>query len=447
VSIKGYIGQAGTGKTFKVIENLNEKVKKIAWSDYNAVLAITFMHGSRRRLLSKLKFLKEEGINFECQTIDSFCFKLLQRYKLSLGISKKINISGFIESDQFIEKENEVLIGIDYARTKAIELLDNEVISNIVSYSYPIIIVDEFQDCEGNLLEVVKAISRQSMTLIAADEFQYLNSAETKCTATKWLNENGNCTELTKIWRTKDNAILNTSHALRENIKISNCIEVEHVPAPQLAAWKIAAKICWNGWGTHGNSIVLLSPVSITNNTFVKTTIERLKKPFKKHRFPKLPFIIEGYQIESVDDIVDLIPNWKIITECSKAHLEEWKKVDNQTLEISIKKAIRTINLRGVNEISKEEFKEIISSKIHYRNAFGNVGQSKNRLALTIHGAKNREFDDVIIIWPYASPSDDLFKRKLLYNAVTRAKQNAYLMVQGKNDSVLDDDVFSLIAK
>jgi len=62
-----------------------------------------------------------------------------------------------------------------------------------------------------------------------------------------------------------------------------------------------------------------------------------------------------------------------------------------------------------------------------HRSEFG-------RRALTVHQAKNREFDGVIVIWPYTVGSDAEGKRRLLYNAVTRAKKWCYVIVQGEDN-------------
>jgi len=53
------------------------------------------------------------------------------------------------------------------------------------------------------------------------------------------------------------------------------------------------------------------------------------------------------------------------------------------------------------------------------------------RRALTVHQAKNREFDAVFVIWPYTVGQDDEGKRRLLYNAITRAKKWCVVVVQG----------------
>lgn len=52
---------------------------------------------------------------------------------------------------------------------------------------------------------------------------------------------------------------------------------------------------------------------------------------------------------------------------------------------------------------------------------------------MTVHGAKNREFDNVIVLWPAAVTGSDDWKRRLLYNAITRAKMRCLVLVQAKS--------------
>ncbi len=49
---------------------------------------------------------------------------------------------------------------------------------------------------------------------------------------------------------------------------------------------------------------------------------------------------------------------------------------------------------------------------------------------MTIHQAKNREFASVLILWPMTLRDDGELQRRLLYNAVTRAKNAATVIVQ-----------------
>ncbi len=52
--------------------------------------------------------------------------------------------------------------------------------------------------------------------------------------------------------------------------------------------------------------------------------------------------------------------------------------------------------------------------------------------AMTIQQAKNREFDHVAVVWPYTVPNDDAQKRRLLYNAITRARRSCVVLVQAE---------------
>jgi len=49
---------------------------------------------------------------------------------------------------------------------------------------------------------------------------------------------------------------------------------------------------------------------------------------------------------------------------------------------------------------------------------------------MSIHQAKNREFDRVIVLWPYEVSGSDERKRRLAYNAITRARHEAHVIVQ-----------------
>jgi superfamily I DNA/RNA helicase len=52
---------------------------------------------------------------------------------------------------------------------------------------------------------------------------------------------------------------------------------------------------------------------------------------------------------------------------------------------------------------------------------------------MTVHQAKNREFSRVIVLWPYEVPREMEKQRRLLYNAITRAKAHAVVIVQSPN--------------
>lgn len=49
---------------------------------------------------------------------------------------------------------------------------------------------------------------------------------------------------------------------------------------------------------------------------------------------------------------------------------------------------------------------------------------------MSIPAAKNRQFRDVVVLWPAGVPGGADRQRRLLYNAITRAEQNCTVLVQ-----------------
>ncbi len=426
----GFIGQAGTGKTTQIIAKLEELSAKTNWSDNNAVLALTFMHGSRRRLSLKLKILTKQGIHVDCQTIDSFCFYLVQRYKRYLGINKPINISDSVGNNDFIDKGSEIFSGIGSIQTLAIKLLSFKTVQESINISYPIVIVDEFQDCQGSLLEFIKLICPYSNFLIGSDDFQKLDKSETSCPATDWLKSNAEVTLLEIIHRTKNEKVLHSAKSLRTNTNLTPGVDVIAVTSSALAAWNIAKYINWNGWGKAKGSLAVISPTKSETDTFFKETLDRLKSPFEKNSFPATYLHIENDLDETVEEILESLDQWKTLKEVKKENLVLWEKMNKPVVRQTIIKVSRLLNIRGKDSISKEEFSELISRQKHQLKVFGISRSEPKKIALTVHQAKNREFDYVIILWSYKNQGGDLYSRKVLYNAVTRAKKDAVIIIQ-----------------
>lgn len=63
--------------------------------------------------------------------------------------------------------------------------------------------------------------------------------------------------------------------------------------------------------------------------------------------------------------------------------------------------------------------------------------------ATTIHQARNRDFDSVIAVWPLAVGGDAEGKRRLLYNALTRARRQAHVVVQDSDGDALSGPLFA----
>ena len=68
--------------------------------------------------------------------------------------------------------------------------------------------------------------------------------------------------------------------------------------------------------------------------------------------------------------------------------------------------------------------------RIHQRSRAYRRVRGRGVRAMTIHQAKNREFHSVIVLWPYEVAGTIERQRRLLYNAITRAKCRVLVVVQ-----------------
>ena len=86
----------------------------------------------------------------------------------------------------------------------------------------------------------------------------------------------------------------------------------------------------------------------------------------------------------------------------------------------------------GRNEFTRAGIEEVIGRKVAMQRQYGQTS-GHCYTALTVHQAKNREFDGVVVLWPYQVGGNSENKRRLLYNAVTRAKRWCNVIVQGES--------------
>lgn len=84
------------------------------------------------------------------------------------------------------------------------------------------------------------------------------------------------------------------------------------------------------------------------------------------------------------------------------------------------------------SDFTREEIEAVIARNVALRRQHGGGGSHLFN-AMTVQQAKNREFEGVVVIWPYQVGGDIEHKRRLLYNAVTRAKRWCNIVVQGQN--------------
>lgn len=91
----------------------------------------------------------------------------------------------------------------------------------------------------------------------------------------------------------------------------------------------------------------------------------------------------------------------------------------------------RQKRVRGIDHITAGEIHRQIDRTFATRRGYG-AAERGEFVAMTIQHAKNREFEHVVVIWPYTIPNDNEQKRRLLYNAITRAQRSCLVLVQAQ---------------
>lgn len=414
MNIRFFSGGAGCGKTYQIMNALTEYIHNNPLFDEQKVLALTYMHGSRKRMherLSKIKLLNQK---YECIVIDSFAWRIVSRWK-SLLISMNFLLPKEGEFDQICDAA-----GL---------LLENPIVAKWTVATYPIMIVDEAQDLNSVRLRIVKALSHYMESIVAADEFQCLDENLYINPTCEWLNSVAITNHLTISHRTTQSELLVAANAIRTGNALSfgKIFQVKLAPNAALAGTILSNEV---GWYCKQGKVAIITPsagqyaTSVTEWVASKMTKQE-NGPFKivwEHSELKE---IQNYLVNlNLPENIDAIKLKELIYSAQNDRV--YKDISNW-----LDKQRRT---KGRTEFNKYEVVKVINQSFNSRKHEATDSASK-LIAMTIHGAKNREFDSVIVLWPASVKSfDNEKKRRLLYNAVTRAKLRCLVLVQSKSD-------------
>jgi len=398
--------------------SLLAEVRRSGLNDGRRVLALTRIHGSRRRLDANLAELTALNRQYDASTIDSFAWRICTRWR---SLARELGHA--VPS----------IAAYDGICALAAVLLSRTVVRDWVVNSFPLIIVDEAQDLSQAQSQIVQQLSTRACVLLAYDEFQCLDQALRPIAILKWLSLICVPVVLTQNHRTNRSELLAAGAALRDGRSLSlggKALKIL-IAGPSAGAPPKLAATWLNYAAMRDGSLALLTPsrnggfadnvitlaqagFSIKNGTKIfrplpirweQSDREGLSLIASKFRFPASG---EGTEIVSaLSSIVD--PH--IISD-----IDHW--------------LLRRRRTTGKTTASEAEVIARLEASYSRRRKFGHRHQSKLN-AMTIHQAKNREFDHVVVIWPFSIPESDDQRRRLLYNAVTRAKFSCVVLVQG----------------
>lgn len=424
-------GAAGTGKTTRALAAAREHVEESPLEEEQRVLGLTKYHGSRRRMEAALKGPQGVGRSVDCLTLDSFAWHLLCRWR-----SLAHDLGLVVDQGDF-----------EATSSAASRLLQEPEVGPWVARRYPLLVVDEMQDCKKRgEVDLLANLAPHLDCICAADAFQEL-SGDSDNPAISWAESVGEVERLDCCHRTRREGLLAAANALREGRPVQSDrdtgFEVVSAPRPPAGGGRVSWRLLV--WSKYKETAVI-SPTAAGTSPFVPEVLtwveENVAQSSKSNRTAgpfKVPWeSSEADQCDRLRSALNLPPDPQSRVSCAdlavaarnaKAHdVGDWVR--------------RQKTVGGRSTLPAGEVHEEIERIVHRRRAFGPQRLGK-RFALTIHQAKNREFDSVIVLWPMRIRSDVEQQRRLLYNAVTRAKQQALVVVQDPNGDRLEDSVFA----
>jgi hypothetical protein len=403
-------GAAGCGKTYRLMEALSEALAATPLQEGQRVLALTFMHGARRRLNEKLRGVAGLKGRFECVTIDSLAWRLLRRWR---GLAAALGIQPLRE-DQY-----------DAQCDAAGALLERPEVRGWTAASFPIVLVDEAQDLKPQRMRMLCALVQSTRTLIAADEFQCLDAALRPNPMIGWMRGACEPEVLNRVRRTNVPALLTAAAAIRagEAPVAGNGFRILAAQGVPVAAAMLASAIRWR----QGGQVAVITPA--LQGGFAQGVVRRVcENPCGAQRTG--PYGIRWERSEH-DETTALTDGLQLGAVASAA--EALTALEALPRSGPVREAITWVRhqarARGRTEFSRADIEAVIARQVAARRQrFGADGYDFT--AMTVQQAKNREFEGVFILWPYQIGGDAEHKRRLLYNALTRAQRWCTVVAQ-----------------
>lgn len=409
MTVRAFTGGAGCGKTHMLMDSLSAHLDAAPLHAGQKVLALTFMHGSRRRLEERLRMLQNLRGKMECTTIDSFAWRLVRRWRSLAAALGFANIEP-TEYERVCEAAGAL------AQVKEVH--------NWVAATFPILVVDEAQDMTVNRLSMVAGLANKLEVFIAADEFQCLSEELRPNPACAWLTQVCAPEELTQPRRTNVGELLDAARAIRagEGPKSAKFFMVAQTSTAPLAGAWINSNLNWYGGGKR---VAIITP---THGTFSRAALAWAAA--NKTKKGAGPYNVAWEQSEAkaateylatiqLADQADGVSIAAILAAAGDARtardVTEWLETQRRT--------------KAKVQFTRDEVVKLVEHSFSQRRQ-SRRSDVRGWKGMTVHRAKNREFDNVIVLWPAAVGGSDDQKRRLLYNAVTRAKERCIVLVQ-----------------
>lgn len=428
-------GAAGTGKTHNLVSRAGELVLDGALGEGHKLLALTFMNGARRRLDARLGENPTFRRRFDCQTFDVFARTLAARRRSLITPE--------------LQEQAAALNEFNGPCALAAGLLEHEPVRQWVARSFPLVLVDEAQDLDEHRMRILQGLSQSCRIVAAADAFQCLQDGRDTAPLIGWLEGAGQTYRLTQPRRTNQQGLLAAALAVREGRDIKavltantfnsrttwNGVGFRLLEAPikknnsGLLVWSIA-----NDIAQRQGPVVILTPDA--GNAIIRAALNTVqtKQHTRKNSgatFGPYPHTWDRHDNEEADALMAHVAlpetatcvDWLALLTPLNGHA---------AIAQAISRMKRLRKAHGQSAFTAEQVTEFVRESVRNRSRLG-FRQQRGHLAMTIQRAKNREFPNVIVLWPHTATGSPEHLRRLLYNAITRAQKHCTVIVLGQN--------------
>jgi hypothetical protein len=391
------------------MEVVGERLAQQPLLTHQKVLALTFMHGSRRRLDEELRSNPQLCGKSIAMTIDSFALQVLTRWR-TLATMLGLATGDF----------NQTCNACGQA-------LEHPQVARWVARSYPVIIVDEAQELAPPRLRIISALAPHAAVFVAADEFQCLDEEVDTSPFMEWF-QGGEVTQLNHIHRTAVAGLLNAGANLRQLTAPVNGpgLRIDYF-FPNLAPFRIGSAI----YQAHGTRAVLFPPAGRDwAGAIAQRLSEGLQSPH--YNIPPIKLTLEPRASDEITAVMAAIGDADGLSPAEIA--ERFAQMASppswvtQVAQAAFQSKIR----QGKALWSAPELRALVERKAANFRAYKS-GRDLGTPLLNIHQAKNRQFDHVVILWPHGVPGSDQLKARLLYNGITRARISCKVFVRGQD--------------
>jgi superfamily I DNA/RNA helicase len=425
-------GAAGTGKTHNLVIRASEHVHEGLLGEDRRALALTFMNGSRRRLEGRLGQSALFRRRFQCQTFDVFARTLVSRRKSLLSG----NVAVLTEAAALNEFDGPCFL--------AGRLLEKSIVQKWVAASFPLILVDEAQDLDRHRATVLQGLAAQCSIVAAADAFQCLVDGRDTSSLMSWLEGVSRTRHLTHPRRTSQLGLLAAAGAIRNGQVVTSVLTKSqkalsptwsgqgfrlleiHAKNAGLVAWAIA-----NEMAQRRGQFAILTPDS--KNSVLRAALDAVSTRSwnRKNGQTFGPFPI-SWELEDAEVASALITGVRLPPSATYADccVALSPIASHAAIAQTIARMDRLRRVCGLNSFTATQVSDFVQEAVRDQSRLG-FRQQRGNVIMTIQRAKNREFQNVIVLWPHTATGSAEHLRRLLYNAVTRAIGSCTVIVLG----------------